>query len=49
MCQARGAFIKNQDADCTERKKGASEKVPKLEQKDSGDLGGDWDVVNSLG
>ena len=42
------AFIKkNQIADCTEtKKKGASKKVPKLE-KNSCDLGGDWDVVNS--
>jgi len=30
------------------QKKGASKKVPKLEKKNSCDLGGDWDVVNSL-
>jgi len=31
-----------------QKQKGASKKVPKLEEKNNCDLGGDWDVVNSL-
>jgi len=43
-----GTFIKIQAADSTKTKKrGASKKVPRLE-KNSCDLGGDLDVVNSL-
>jgi len=48
MCQCDWEhLLKNQAADCTERKR-YIKKAPKLE-KSSGDLGGDWDVVNSLG
>ena len=38
-------YKKNQVADCTEIKKGASKKVPKLEKKNSCDLGRDWNVL----
>jgi len=39
---------KNQVADCTDPKKGASKKGSKVGKKNSCDLGGDWVEVTTL-